>query len=95
MIILGDFNAGVTYISPAELAPLRAAALPFLWIVPDSADTTFEDGKYTQAHDRIVVRGDPLIRRYTSRWGVDRIMSSKKVSDHFPVWAEFSFAGKN
>jgi endonuclease/exonuclease/phosphatase family metal-dependent hydrolase len=44
VIILGDFNAGVTYISPAELAPLRAAALPFLWIVPDSADTTFEDG---------------------------------------------------
>ena len=95
VIVLGDFNAGKTYIDPSELAPLRAAALPFLWIVPDSEDTTFADSRHRQAHDRIVVIGDPLVRRFSSRWGVDRSVSSPVISDHLPVWAEFSFAGKN
>ncbi len=94
VIVLGDFNAGVTYLTVQQVAAIRAAHLPFRWIVPDDADTT-NSSQDDQAHDRLVVIGSALDGRFTGTWGVDRTVSSKDVSDHLPVWADFWFAGKN
>lgn len=93
VIVLGDFNAGKTYLSVPQVTAIRNAHLPHRWIVPDSADTT-NSSQYDQAHDRIVVIGQALDSRYTGQWGVDTSVSSRQVSDHLPVWAEFGF-GRN
>ncbi len=94
VIVLGDFNAGVTYLTVPQVAAIRTANLPYRWIVPDDADTT-NSSERDQAHDRMVVIGSALDGRYTGSWGVDRTVSSKEVSDHLPVWADFWFQGKN
>lgn len=92
VVVLGDFNAGERYVKPPQMQRIRNDNLPYLWIVPDDADTNLATGK-NQAHDRIVVTGT-FGRRYTNQWGVDRSFTSTKVSDHYPVWAEFDFSEK-
>lgn len=62
--------------------------------MPDDADTT-NSSKNDQAHDRFVVIGQDLDARYTGTWGVDRTVSSKTVSDHLSVWAEFWVSRKS
>jgi endonuclease/exonuclease/phosphatase family metal-dependent hydrolase len=94
VIALGDFNAGVTYLTVSQVTEIRNKHLPYRWIVPDDADTTNSSQK-DQAHDRLVVIGPDLDARYTGTWGVDRTVSSKTVSDHLPVWAEFWFSRKS
>lgn len=92
VIVLGDFNGGKRYVPLAKIAEIRTNSLPYLWIVPDDADTTL--GSEPQAHDRIIVTGE-LAKRYTNSWSVDRSFSDTKISDHYPVWAEFDFGGPN
>lgn len=94
VVVLGDFNAGATYLKATEVATIRAAHLPYRWIVPDDADTNITSQK-DQAHDRIVVIGPQLDGRYSGSWGIDRTLSGPAVSDHLPVWADFWFAGNN
>lgn len=86
-IALGDFNAGCDYASPAELASLRQA-LPYVWIVPDSADTNLSQAAACP-YDRIVVE-EQGTARFTGNWGVDEAFRDKAISDHWPVWAEFN-----
>ncbi len=92
IILLGDFNAGVSYTRPTVLKEIRARDLPFLWIVPDDADTTL--AVKPQAHDRIIVSGH-LAQQFHGKWGIDRCFIDDRVSDHWPVWAEFEIAGRN
>ena len=84
IIILGDFNADCSYASTYELNQLDIRSPDYLWVVPDSADTTFSENTHC-AYDRIVLTSD-VDDRFFGRWGVDRNMSSSDVSDHFPVW---------
>ncbi|KAG8506446.1 Deoxyribonuclease-1 [Galemys pyrenaicus] len=40
-MLMGDFNAGCSYVRPAQWASIRLRTHPaFLWLIPDSADTT-------------------------------------------------------
>ena len=84
IIILGDFNADCGYASTYELNQLDIRSPEYLWVVPDSADTTFSENTHC-AYDRIVLTSD-VDERFFGRWGVDRNMSDSDVSDHFPVW---------
>lgn len=84
IIVLGDFNADCSYASTYELNQLEIRSPEYLWVVPDSADTTFSENTHC-AYDRIVLTSD-VNDRFFGRWGVDRNMSSSDVSDHFPVW---------
>ncbi len=88
-IILGDYNAGCSYLD----VPL-AVLLPGLIIaVPDSADTTVHSTSC--AYDRIVIT--PQAAEDYSNWGLYNFtrtlnltqQQSLKVSDHYPVWAKF------
>lgn len=84
IILLGDFNADCSYASTYELNQLEIRSPEYLWVVPDSADTTFSENTHC-AYDRIVLTSD-VDDRFFGRWGVDRNMSDSDVSDHFPVW---------
>jgi deoxyribonuclease-1-like protein len=87
-VLLGDFNASGTYASGNDLSRWRANELPYTWIVPDSADTNVSPDS-ARAYDRIIAT-DQMARRFTGQWSVDRVFTEKKVSDHWPVWAEFT-----
>ena len=99
IIVLGDFNAdnpGRHYFSESVTSGFRSSQ--YFWVVPDGADTTVKPTVFT--YDRIV-----FLKKYTSPdylgvWGVFDFklkygLSQKfaeSVSDHFPVYAEFSTA---
>jgi endonuclease/exonuclease/phosphatase family metal-dependent hydrolase len=87
-ILLGDFNAGCSYVSRAQLQELRTNELPYLWIVPDTSDSNVSESKACP-YDRIV-SAMGLLPNYTGNWGVDNSYQDRAVSDHWPVWAEFS-----
>ena len=85
-IVLGDFNASCSYANKKELAASPLSRSGYTWIVPDSADTNLASKKC--AYDRIVISTNTKTQ-YTGSWGVDRTFFDRKISDHWPVWAEF------
>lgn len=87
IITLGDFNASCNYASTAQLDELELRTDAYFWIVPDDADTNVSTSTDC-AYDRIVITNSTLAN-YALQWGIDRSFSSKSVSDHYPVWAEF------
>ena len=55
--------------------------------MPHSADTNLATSSQC-AYDRIVTTW-ATESHFTEQWGVDQAFTDKKVSDHWPVWAEF------
>jgi endonuclease/exonuclease/phosphatase family metal-dependent hydrolase len=90
IIVMGDFNASCSYASPAELDTLAIRGTNYFWIVPDDAKTNLS-AKSDCAYDRFVLTL-PAKSYFTGNWGVDSCFTSKKISDHWPVWAEFKLA---
>jgi endonuclease/exonuclease/phosphatase family metal-dependent hydrolase len=88
VIALGDFNASCTYARTAQLDALSIRGAGYIWIVPDSSDSNVAT-KSACAYDRIVTTLDAAAA-FTGHWGVDQAFTDKKVSDHWPVWAEFA-----
>ena len=87
VILLGDLNA-----SEYELGPL--AGIPGIsWVVGGGVTTNTRQNK---AYDNIIFHG-PSTTEFTGRWGVLNLQGifglteadALKVSDHYPVWAEF------
>ena len=98
VILLGDFNADCGYFNERdETHPLRARR--FHWIIENDARTAVRSGC---TYDRIVlfpetfgheyVPNSGRVFRYDSVFGIRRRLV-RAVSDHFPVFAEFSIAG--
>jgi deoxyribonuclease-1-like protein len=87
-LVLGDFNAGCDYVSPDELARLDLRGPSYFWIVPDDSDSNVSPNSAC-AYDRIVTTA-PLQSWFAGRWGVGDSFNDSDVSDHWPVWAEFS-----
>ena len=85
-IVLGDFNASCSYASPASLNELAIRGDDYTWIVPDEADTNLASSQC--AYDRIVITASTK-EDFAGAWSVDQAFTDKKVSDHWPVWAEF------
>ena len=88
IVVLGDFNASCSYASPGDLDRLAIRGKNYYWVVPDDAKTNLS-AKSDCAYDRFVLTL-PAKDHYTGQWGVDRCFDSKTISDHWPVWAEFS-----
>lgn len=86
IIALGDFNASCNYTDDDDLDELTIHGTGYVWVVPHVADTNFST-KSDCAYDRIVLT-DSIKTDFTGNWGIDTV-TNKKVSDHFPVWAEF------
>lgn len=86
-IALGDYNAGCSYASPAQLDALDLRGSNYFWIVPDTSDSNVSPNSAC-AYDRIVTT-TATKDEFTGNWGVDQAFTDKAVSDHWPVWAEF------
>jgi hypothetical protein len=87
VILLGDLNA-----SESQLGPL--GQIPDIrWVVHGD---TMTNTRQTKAYDNLLFHG-PSTTEFTGRWGVFNLESAfgisqsdaLKVSDHYPVWAEF------
>jgi endonuclease/exonuclease/phosphatase family metal-dependent hydrolase len=87
VILLGDLNASETQLGPLGKIPRMN------WVVRGATTNT----RQTKAYDNILFDGWTT-SEYTGRWGVydlERAFGltreqALKVSDHLPVWAEFS-----
>jgi endonuclease/exonuclease/phosphatase family metal-dependent hydrolase len=87
IIVVGDYNASCSYARPEQLDQLSFRGSGYEWIIPDTAKTNLSAGSRC-AYDRFVMT-TATHPYFTGQWGVDRSFSSKTISDHWPVWAEF------
>ena len=99
VILLGDFNADCGYFNETDQRhPLKAPR--FHWIIANETETAVRSGC---TYDRIVLTdatvGHELVPksarvfRYDRIFGISSRVLVRAVSDHFPVYAEFSIAG--
>ncbi|XP_045398396.1 deoxyribonuclease-1 isoform X1 [Lemur catta] len=93
IMLMGDFNAGCSYVSPSHWPSIRLRTnSAFQWLIPDSADTTV-----TSTHcpyDRIVVSGSVLQGAvvpgsaapfdFQATYGLSDQLALA-ISDHYPV----------
>jgi deoxyribonuclease-1-like protein len=96
IIVLGDFNADGIYFDENESSnPLRSPE--FHWLITNEMDTMT---KTDYTYDRIVILNSTLNHEYVARsasvfyfdktYGIDNVTLVTEVSDHYPVFAEFT-----
>lgn len=93
VILMGDFNAGCSYVTSPQWSSIRLRTSPlFQWLIPDSADTTVTSTHC--AYDRIVVAGALLQGAVVPNSAAPfdfqaayRLSSqlAEAISDHYPV----------
>jgi endonuclease/exonuclease/phosphatase family metal-dependent hydrolase len=99
VILLGDFNADCDYFTETDAShPLKAAA--FHWVITNDTRTAVTSGC---TYDRIVlldgtygaeyVPNSAHAFRYDSEFGITDANFVRRVSDHYPVYAEFRITG--
>ncbi|XP_075851143.1 deoxyribonuclease-1 [Microcebus murinus] len=93
IMLMGDFNAGCSYVTPSQWPSIRLRTnSAFQWLIPDSADTTVTSTHC--AYDRIVVSGSLLQGAvvpgsaapfdFQTTYGLSEELALA-VSDHYPV----------
>ncbi|XP_011374804.1 deoxyribonuclease-1 isoform X3 [Pteropus vampyrus] len=93
IMLMGDFNAGCSYVSPSHWSSIRLRTSPaFQWLIPDTADTTVKSTHC--AYDRIVVAGTLLQHAivpnsavpfdFQAAYGLSD-QTAQAISDHYPV----------
>jgi len=93
IIIMGDLNAGGSYVSKSKISQLTLRTTPgFYWLIPDSADTTVSNTDC--AYDRFIVSGEELhgsvvngsvaVFRFDDAYGMSQD-EALLVSDHYPI----------
>jgi len=94
MLLSGDFNAGCTYVRPADWSKIRLRTdSRFLWVIGDDANTTVNQNTNC-AYDRLVLAGTRLrnnyvtgsaaVHRFDTIQGINNAYALE-VSDHYPV----------
>nr|XP_055098409.1 deoxyribonuclease-1 isoform X1 [Symphalangus syndactylus] len=93
IMLMGDFNAGCSYVRPSQWSSIRLRTSPtFQWLIPDTADTTATSTHC--AYDRIVVAGmllqgavvpdSALPFNFQAAYGLSDQLA-QAISDHYPV----------
>ncbi|XP_014932019.1 deoxyribonuclease-1 isoform X1 [Acinonyx jubatus] len=93
VMLMGDFNAGCSYVVPSQWSSIRLRTSPaFQWLIPDTADTTATSTRC--AYDRIVVAGTLLQHaivpdsaapfNFQAAFGLSNQLA-QAISDHYPV----------
>jgi len=96
VIIMGDFNAGGTFVRPSDWVTNRLRQnSEFKWLIADHLDTTATNT--LAAYDRIISWGEEMhesvipysasVYRYDEEMKLDE-KTLLTVSDHFPVFCE-------
>ncbi len=88
IIVLGDFNASTNQINGVRWFPVQSTAIPNEWMT---------NTRQSKNYDNLVFDGRATVE-YTGRSGVFNFQQlyqltqdkALEVSDHFPVWGEFS-----
>uniref|UniRef100_A0A2K5DB08 Deoxyribonuclease n=1 Tax=Aotus nancymaae TaxID=37293 RepID=A0A2K5DB08_AOTNA len=93
IMLMGDFNAGCSYVRPSQWSSIRLRTSPiFQWLIPDTADTTATSTHC--AYDRIVVAGtllqDSVVPDSAFPFNFQAAYSlsdqlAQAISDHYPV----------
>ncbi|XP_051569867.1 deoxyribonuclease-1 [Myxocyprinus asiaticus] len=92
IMLMGDFNAGCSYVSNANWSKIRLRTdQSYSWLIPDSADTTVTNTNCP--YDRIVATSDMMRGVSPGSAQVFDFMKAQglsnswalAVSDHFPV----------
>ncbi|KAF5918456.1 deoxyribonuclease-1 [Diceros bicornis minor] len=93
IMLMGDFNAGCSYVTPSQWPSIRLRTNPaFQWLIPDTADTTVKSTHC--AYDRIVVAGTLLQNAVVSDSAAPfdfqaaydlSDQTAEAISDHYPV----------
>nr|XP_024662226.1 deoxyribonuclease gamma-like [Maylandia zebra] len=94
VIILGDLNAGCSYITTKGWRAMRLRSDPkFHWLIGDEQDTTVREKTHC-AYDRIIVHGPEVVSsvvpasaqpfNFKKRFHLTEA-EALEVSDHFPV----------
>ncbi|NXO00222.1 DNSL3 Deoxyribonuclease, partial [Rhinopomastus cyanomelas] len=102
IILMGDFNAGCSYVPQKQWKNIRLRTnSEFVWLIGDKNDTTVK-GSTSCPYDRIVVTGQKLIHAIVPHsvnifdFQKDFQMTEEQalgVSDHFPVEFELKAKG--
>ncbi|XP_016403376.1 deoxyribonuclease-1-like, partial [Sinocyclocheilus rhinocerous] len=92
ILLLGDFNAGCSYVSNSDWSKIRLRTdQSYTWLIPDSADTTVTHTNCP--YDRTVVTSDMMkgvsagsaqVFDFIEAQGLSQSWALA-VSDHFPV----------
>ncbi|XP_042777493.1 deoxyribonuclease-1 [Panthera leo] len=93
VMLMGDFNAGCSYVVPSQWSSIRLRTSPaFQWLIPDTADTTATSTRC--AYDRIVAAGTLLQHaivpdsaapfNFQAAFGLSNQLA-QAISDHYPV----------
>jgi exonuclease III len=93
VILLGDLNADCTYMPKNDVIALKKSK--YTWVIDDDADTTIRNSTDC-AYDRIIFTkatkedytGKYEVYQFDKEQGMTK-QTALKVSDHYPVWAEF------
>lgn len=89
-IVVGDFNADCSYVDEADLEALDIKK-NYAWLIPNTEKTNLAKSADC-TYDRIVISTE-CTENFNGTWGVDRCFKSTKVSDHWPIWAQFKIFG--
>ncbi len=96
IILLGDFNADGRYLDESDLTTIFPAATYEIVITDDMVTTT----RTSNTYDRIILTDATFLSEYVAgsaqpfefdwEYGIEDEKLVKKVSDHYPVFAEFN-----
>ncbi|XP_029139824.1 deoxyribonuclease gamma-like [Protobothrops mucrosquamatus] len=103
VMVLGDLNAGGTYIPMSAWARIRLRNHPaFHWLISDQEDTTVSH-RTCCSYDRIIVHGEELLSavvpgsakayNFTKELGLCE-EEALEISDHYPVEVKLKLAPK-
>ncbi|XP_026567400.1 deoxyribonuclease-1-like [Pseudonaja textilis] len=103
VMVLGDLNAGGTYIPMSAWARIRLHNHPaFHWLISDEEDTTVSH-RTCCSYDRIIVHGEELLSavvpgsakpyNFTRALGLSE-EEALEISDHYPVEVKLKLAPK-
>jgi len=92
VVMMGDFNAGSSYLSKRKMKTLSLRTDErFHWLI-ENEDTTVSKNNYT--HDRIIIAGDELVQainadsaksyKFDEEFNLS-MEEALRVSDHYPV----------
>ena len=95
VIMLGDFNADCSYLNEADNSiPLRQAR--FHWVIGNGVETAVKSGC---TYDRMIMfdgtfadeyePNSAQVLRYDQEFGITDQDFIERVSDHYPIYAEF------
>lgn len=89
VLVLGDFNAGPQYYDAFRWFERQYSAIPDAWPTTTLEKMTYDNIVFDSVPTREFT-GRSGVLNFRTAYGIESLEDALDVSDHFPVWAEFS-----